>query len=519
MSGSPTNIDLQDSIPSPKPDSCNVEWQAGVAVPDPSSPGNFVREVSACYRYPAVGGAFVIDDTAFVSPYLLSSNDSGQILVVNAAAAFTLQLPATAPSFSSPAQGAWNVTIINIGATVTLDRNTRNIDGAAANLTLEQFQAICLSTDGTDYWSGLTASGVVGGVISNTGTSVTLGNTHRQKLLTTSNGSSVAVTLDSSVGKGFVSWHVNLGAGTATLTPSSGTINGASNIAIATGSGCTLFFDGTNWRAVIGGGTVSSVALTMPAEFSVGGSPVTSSGTLAVTKANQSANLVYAGPSSGAAAAPTFRSLVLADIPAGGGGGVGGLFSSIMSAVPTSSGIGYTTWVNQGGTATVTDTPVGVAIFDGTGVGGTIVRGRKKAVPSTPYSAIALIAIDCHPSNDAGCGFGWTDGTKLHMMWFQEPALGMGVIKFNTVTSFNGLDFGLVTFQSRLVWLKLVDDGTNISMFYSLSGSSNWIKVFGPTAYAGTFLGVGGYTSLIFGIGPSSQAAGINVMSYQETSP
>lgn len=63
-----------------------------------------------------------------------------------------------------------------------------------------------------------------------------------------------------------------------------------------------------------GGGTVTSVGLTMPAEFSVAGSPVTTSGTLAVTKANENANTVWAGPTSGAAAQPTFRALVAADI-------------------------------------------------------------------------------------------------------------------------------------------------------------------------------------------------------------
>ena len=67
------------------------------------------------------------------------------------------------------------------------------------------------------------------------------------------------------------------------------------------------------------GGTVTSVALTVPAEFSVSGSPITTSGTLAVTKANESANTVWAGPSSGSAAAPAFRALVAADIPAGVG--------------------------------------------------------------------------------------------------------------------------------------------------------------------------------------------------------
>lgn len=69
-----------------------------------------------------------------------------------------------------------------------------------------------------------------------------------------------------------------------------------------------------------GSGTVTSVGLSMPAEFSVANSPVTTSNTLAVTKANQSANLVYAGPSSGGAAAPTFRALTAADVPGSAGG-------------------------------------------------------------------------------------------------------------------------------------------------------------------------------------------------------
>ena len=81
-----------------------------------------------------------------------------------------------------------------------------------------------------------------------------------------------------------------------------------------------------------GGGTVTSVALTMPAEFSVAGSPVTTSGTLAVTKANQTANRIYAGPTSGGAAAPTFRALVSADLP----GGLGSV-TSVQLAVSASA--------------------------------------------------------------------------------------------------------------------------------------------------------------------------------------
>lgn len=60
--------------------------------------------------------------------------------------------------------------------------------------------------------------------------------------------------------------------------------------------------------------TVTSVALTAPTEFAVTGSPVTSAGTLAIAWNTQTANTVLAGPAAGAAAVPTFRALVAADI-------------------------------------------------------------------------------------------------------------------------------------------------------------------------------------------------------------
>jgi hypothetical protein len=63
-----------------------------------------------------------------------------------------------------------------------------------------------------------------------------------------------------------------------------------------------------------GGGTVTSVALTAPTQFAVTGSPVTTAGTLAIAWNTQTANTVLAGPTAGAAAAPTYRALVAADI-------------------------------------------------------------------------------------------------------------------------------------------------------------------------------------------------------------
>ena len=70
----------------------------------------------------------------------------------------------------------------------------------------------------------------------------------------------------------------------------------------------------TEWTALAGTGTVTSVGITAPNIFAVTGSPITAAGTLALALADQNANLVWAGPASGAAAAPTFRSLVALDL-------------------------------------------------------------------------------------------------------------------------------------------------------------------------------------------------------------
>jgi hypothetical protein len=72
----------------------------------------------------------------------------------------------------------------------------------------------------------------------------------------------------------------------------------------------------TNWTALGGGGSVSSVGLSLPSSILlVSGSPVTTSGTLTGSLVSQIANSVWAGPASGANAPPTFRLLGSTDIP------------------------------------------------------------------------------------------------------------------------------------------------------------------------------------------------------------
>lgn len=73
-----------------------------------------------------------------------------------------------------------------------------------------------------------------------------------------------------------------------------------------------------SWFTPTGGsGTVTSVAFTAAPSgiFDVSGSPITASGTIALSMDNQSANTVLVGPTSGGAATPAFRALVAADVP------------------------------------------------------------------------------------------------------------------------------------------------------------------------------------------------------------
>jgi hypothetical protein len=71
-----------------------------------------------------------------------------------------------------------------------------------------------------------------------------------------------------------------------------------------------------SWASIAGGGgTVTSVGLSLPGIFSVSGSPVTSSGTLSASLTFQSANTFFAGPTSGLQTPPSFRTLVVADLP------------------------------------------------------------------------------------------------------------------------------------------------------------------------------------------------------------
>lgn len=102
-----------------------------------------------------------------------------------------------------------------------------------------------------------------------------------------------------------------------TSMPNSGVLDGTERVPIVQGGVTkqTTTLEIAGLYSGGGSGTVTSVNLTAPSFISVGGVPITSSGTIALSLVSQTANKVFAGPASGGSAAPSFRALVADDLP------------------------------------------------------------------------------------------------------------------------------------------------------------------------------------------------------------
>jgi hypothetical protein len=141
----------------------------------------------------------------------------------------------------------------------------------------------------------------------------------------------------------------------------------------------------------LAGGTVTSVAMTVPSFLSVSGSPITTSGTLAVSLATQTANLVFAGPTTGSAAAPTFRSLVASDIPSLSGVYIPMSGSATPTGTYTFSGTINATGTFQLGSTTVTSSAAELNLVDGS-VANTVVNSRAVIYGSSGQIAATTLA-------------------------------------------------------------------------------------------------------------------------------
>ena len=212
---------------------------------------------------------------------------------------------------------------------------------------------------------------------------------------------------------------------------------GFSNVTI--GSGIS-FATGT-LSATGSGGTVTSVGLSLPSIFTVSGSPVTGTGTLTGTFNTQTANYVFAGPTTGAAATPTFRALVSADIPSLSY--VSSITSSTLTVAGTSSipTINLTSGIVTAGT-TGSVTLIPVITVD--------TYGRVTAVTTAanPQGTVTSVAALTLGTTGTDLSSTVATGTTTPVITLNVPtasATNRGALSSTDWTTFNNKGSGTVT--------------------------------------------------------------------------
>lgn len=213
------------------------------------------------------------------------------------------------------------------------------------------------------------------------------------------------------------------------------------------------------------------MGLSAPASIlSVSGSPVTTSGTLTLSLATQSANRVWAGPTTGSAATPTFRALVTADMPVGTG--------TVTSVALTSPGVVYTVSgspITGSGTLALNLVSQSQnAVFAGPTSGSGVPSFRALVAGDLPSSGIiTLAAIGSVPNANAAS----LTGNALNL----QPANGsFGGVVSTTTQSFAGsktflspIGVGASPLSGSVIYSSSDTSGGNIAVTADGYGTGN----------------------------------------------
>lgn len=197
-------------------------------------------------------------------------------------------------------QGASSVHSTNIASLTPKSTSTSSSStssSSSSTVTATQAQSIASAAIAAQFPSQLQAN--LGATNNQTGTSYTIQRSDYGGIVTFDNAAAVAVVLNNgtstTVNNNFWAALENLGAGTVTLTPASGNVNGVASITLATNQGALVYFDGSNWWALTsvdssGSGVTSLNALT-------GALSLTSTGaTLTITPSGTSIDLELSTP-------------------------------------------------------------------------------------------------------------------------------------------------------------------------------------------------------------------------------
>jgi hypothetical protein len=229
-------------------------------------------------------------------------------------------------------------------------------------------------------------------------------------------------------------------------------------------------------------GTVTSVSLSLPAMFTVTGSPLTGAGTLSATLASQTANYVFAAPA-GSAGAPVFRALVTGDLPAIGTAGTYG--SATQTPQFTTDAKGRVTGVTPvtiaptfANVASKPTTLSGYGITDGASLTTAQQYTAQQNVTMATLTYAATVNTNCNLGNvfylAATGNFTLADPTNpgsggCYVWFIKQDAAGSRLITFGSKFKFaGGVAPTLSTASNAMDRLVATYDATNALYYCSL---------------------------------------------------
>ena len=196
------------------------------------------------------------------------------------------------------------------------------------------------------------------------------------------------------------------------------------------------------------------------------------------------------------------------------------------SSVLTLATLNLPTALAQSGTFSASNVGTGVQFADTAGRSGSAIEGRVNTYPGSPYTLTLEMTLPTPASDYGGAGIAIATSTTGNAMWFGylhysgfSPTWGLVVYTYSNPgsTGSNLVFSNTGAVSSAPVWLRMHDDGTNITYYVSPDGST-WTTVY-TVAKASSYLGSSGFDYLGFVVQPQSAATSVVLQSWTLTHP